>query len=88
MAGVTRHALRVYAALSELGGNNENILDALVPFFEPILEVMNGKFFDPRLFAIGVQKVYRWRNPPRAKSKFPGIVRPVSRAYNIPECRH
>lgn len=38
MAGVSRHALRVYAALSELGGNNENILDALVPFFEPILE--------------------------------------------------
>jgi len=61
MVAVTRHALRVYAALSELSGNNENILDALIPFFEPILEVMNGKIFDPRLFATGVQKLYRWR---------------------------
>jgi hypothetical protein len=55
MAAVTRHTLRVYAALAELSGNNENILDALIPFFEPILEVMHGKVFDPRLFATGVQ---------------------------------
>jgi hypothetical protein len=76
MAGVTRHALRVYAALSELGGNNENILDALVPFFEPILEVMNGKLFDPRLFAIGVQKLYRWRiNKDIAEEFIPALVR-------------
>jgi hypothetical protein len=76
MAGVTRHALRVYAALSELGGNNENILDALIPFFEPILEVMNGKIFDPRLFSIGVQKLYRWRiNKDIAEQFIPVLVR-------------
>ena len=43
MAAVTRHALRVYAALTELGGNNENILDALIPFFEPILELIEKR---------------------------------------------
>jgi hypothetical protein len=61
MSSVTRRALRVYAALSELQPGQQDVLDALIPFFEPILEVMDGKFFDPRLFALGVQKVYRWR---------------------------
>ncbi|MGA8611280.1 MAG: hypothetical protein WB760_06125, partial [Xanthobacteraceae bacterium] len=61
MSAVTRHALRVYSALSGLKGTGDDVLDALIPFFEPILEVMNGKVFDPRLFAVGVQKLYRWR---------------------------
>ena len=61
MSAVTRHALRVYSALSGLRGAGDDILDALIPFFEPILEVMNGKVFEPRLFAVGVQKLYRWR---------------------------
>ncbi len=61
MSAVTRRALRVYAALSELRGRDEDVLDALIPFFDPILEVMNGKVFEPRLFALGVQRVYRWR---------------------------
>jgi hypothetical protein len=53
--------LRVYAALSELRRDDEDILGALLPFFEPILEVTNGKIFDPRVFAFGVQRLYRWR---------------------------
>ena len=61
MSEVTRHALRVYSALLGLQGNDDDVLDALIPFFEPVLEVMNGKVFDPRLFAVGVQKLYRWR---------------------------
>ena len=61
MSSVTRHALRVYAALAELKAPNADILDALVPFLEPILEVMNGKVFNPRLLAAGVGKMYRWR---------------------------
>lgn len=62
MSTVTRHALRVYSALSELKeSSGDDVLDALVPFFEPVLEVMNGKLFVPRLFAVGVQKLYRWR---------------------------
>jgi hypothetical protein len=61
MSSVTRHALRVYAALAELKGNNVDVLDALVPFFEPILEVMNGKVFDPKLLSAGVARMYNWR---------------------------
>lgn len=61
MSTVTRHALRVYAALSEFTGANKDILDALIPFFEPVLEVMNGKIFDPKLFVLAVQRLYRWR---------------------------
>ena len=61
MSGITRRALRVYAALSELQPGQQDVLDAILPFFEPILEKMNGRFFDPRLLALGVRKVYRWR---------------------------
>lgn len=61
MSNVTRRTLRVYAALSELKGGDNDVLDALIPFFEPILSVMNGKIFDPHVFSAGVRKVYRWR---------------------------
>ncbi|QIO59228.1 hypothetical protein [Rhizobium leguminosarum] len=61
MSNVTRHALRVYAALTELRGNDRDVLDALIPFFEPILTLLNGKVFDPHVFAAGVRKLYRWR---------------------------
>ena len=61
MGNVTRHALRVYAALSELKGNNADVLDALIPFFEPILEKLDGTIFNPGVFAKGVQHLYLWR---------------------------
>lgn len=60
-ANVTRRALRVYGALSELKGSDADVLDALIPFFEPILSVMNGRVFDPHVFSAGVRKLYRWR---------------------------
>lgn len=55
---ITRRALRVYAALTQLRRDSDDILEALLPFFEPILAVMNGKVFDPRIFAAGVKKLY------------------------------
>ena len=59
---ITRRALRVYAALSELGGRDHgDVLDSLTPFFEPILEAMNGHVYDPQIFAVGVKKLYRWK---------------------------
>jgi hypothetical protein len=61
MSNVTRRALRVYAALNELKGNDNDVLDALIPFFEPILTLMNGTIFDPHVFSAGVRKLYRWR---------------------------
>ncbi|PIT02066.1 hypothetical protein TSA1_15840 [Bradyrhizobium nitroreducens] len=61
MSNVTRRALRVYAALTELKGNENDVLDALIPFFEPILSLMNGKVFDPYVFSAGVRRLYHWR---------------------------
>jgi hypothetical protein len=76
MSSITRRALRVYAALSELRPGSSDVLDALLPFFEPILAVMHGKVFDPKLFALGVQKVYRWRfNEDIAAQFIPRLVK-------------
>ncbi|MDP9755884.1 UNVERIFIED_ORG: hypothetical protein QE446_003760 [Rhizobium sp. SORGH_AS260] len=61
MSNVTRHALRVYAALTELKGEDHDVLDALIPFFEPILTLLNGHIFNPHVFAAGVRRLYRWR---------------------------
>jgi hypothetical protein len=61
MTAITRRALRVCTALTELKGKGGDVLDALIPFFEPLLELCNGKVFDPQVFAIGVQKLYHWR---------------------------
>lgn len=61
MSAITRRALRVYAALEELKGQNGDVIDALIPFFEPILGLMNEKVFDPSVFSLGVKKMYGWR---------------------------
>lgn len=62
MTTVTRHALRVYAALSGLKATQDgDVLDALIPFLEPVLAAMNGSIFDGGLLSLGVQKIYGWR---------------------------
>lgn len=61
MTAITRKAIRVCTALTELRGRGGDVLDALIPFFDPLLEIMNNRVFDPRLFAVGVQKLYSWR---------------------------
>lgn len=77
MGVVTRRALRVYVALSELkadGGGD--VMDALIPFFEPILEKMHGTIFVPKLLAAGAQKLYRWRiNQDIAEHFIPKLVK-------------
>ena len=47
MSNVTRRALRVYMALSELKPQSGDILDAIIPFFEPILALMHQKILSP-----------------------------------------
>lgn len=62
MSSITRRSLRVYSSIANLKSNKEeDILDALIPFLEPILGVMSGKVFDPSLLAAGVRRLYRWR---------------------------
>ena len=79
MQTLTRRALRVTAALSELRQANGDVLDALIPFFEPILAVMNSRVFDPKLLAAGVQKLYRWRFTKDVAEQF--IPRLVQRGH-------
>lgn len=61
MSTVTKHALRVYTALQQLRGNNADILDSLIPFFDPILEQLDNSVLNPTIFAKGVHHLYRWR---------------------------
>lgn len=61
MATITRHALRVYSALSALKGPDGDVLDSLIPFFEDILRLTHNKIFDPAVFAAGIRKQYSWR---------------------------
>ncbi|MER9233969.1 hypothetical protein NKI56_18015 [Mesorhizobium sp. M0622] len=61
MTEVTKHALRVYSSISALRGKNGDVLDAVIPFFDPILRIMDGKIFDPKLIVSGVHKMYHWR---------------------------
>src|SRR5260370_41959288 len=76
MSNVTRCALRVYMALSELKPQSGDVLDALIPFFEPILTLMHGKVFDPELLAKGAQKLSRWRiNRDIAEAFIPRLVK-------------
>ena len=79
MSSITRHALRVYAALGALKGSGEDVLDALIPFFDPILQLMDKKIFDPKLLAAGLQKMYHWRITKEIAEQF--IPRLVKRGY-------
>lgn len=60
MTILTQHALRVYSSLTALKGGEGDVLDSIIPFFEPILQVMNGKVFEPKLLALGVRRMYGW----------------------------
>ena len=57
---VTRSTVRVYASLSALGGESADILQCLTPFFEPILEPVQGEIFDLDDFVDKVRDAYGW----------------------------
>lgn len=76
MTEITRHALRIYSSVAALKGDGADVLDALVPFFVPILQVMDRKIFDPSLFALGVRKMYHWHFTREVAEHFiPRLVR-------------
>lgn len=58
---LTRHAIRVHAALDGLkDGSDDDVIDSLLPFLAPILEVMRGTAFAPQLIVLGARKLYGW----------------------------
>jgi hypothetical protein len=52
MAALSKRALRVFAVLEAYrDGASGDVLDALLPFFEPILADLTGKILNPEAFA-------------------------------------
>lgn len=60
MALLTQRALRVISVLEAYRAGSHDILDAILPFFEPILANFNGKILEPQEFADHVRQAYRW----------------------------
>lgn len=57
---LTRSAVRIYGALSGLGNGTGDILEGLVPFFDPILRRFNGTKLEPDLIAAAIRETYKW----------------------------
>lgn len=50
----------MYGALTALGDGSTDLLERLLPFFEPILRPSQGERFDVEAFARDVRESYRW----------------------------
>lgn len=57
---LTRSAARIYGALSALGQGSTDVLERLIPFFEPILRTHVGEQFNADTFAEEVRNKYNW----------------------------
>lgn len=57
---LTQRALRVFAVLEDYRAGSPDILDALLPFFEPILAEFPGHSLNTTEFAKRVTEAYRW----------------------------
>ena len=60
MKALTQRALRVFSVLEDYRAGSPDILDALLPFFEPILSKYTGTILDQVEFAEGVRQAYHW----------------------------
>jgi|GEM_PF-1929281 len=60
MKHLTQRALRVFSVLEDFRVGSIDLLDGLLPFFEPILFELNGQYFDPQEFTDRVKTAYRW----------------------------
>ena len=57
---LTRTAVRVYGVMTALGDGSSDVLEGLMPFFEPILRPKQGERLDLDAFAQEVRDTYRW----------------------------
>jgi hypothetical protein len=57
---LTQRALRIFAVLESYRAGSFDILDALLPFFEPILAEFSGHTLNASEFATRVSEAYRW----------------------------
>lgn len=59
-SNLSRSTVRVYGALTALGGASTDPLDRLLPFFEPLMRPTQGQKFDVEEFAKSVRQAYKW----------------------------
>ena len=57
---LTRSTARIYGALTALGAGSTDLLERLLPFFEPILRPLQGNTLDINDFAREVRRIYNW----------------------------
>ena len=57
---LTRSTVRIYGALIALGDGSVDLLERLLPFFEPILRPLQGNRLDLDSFAKEVRDTYNW----------------------------
>lgn len=60
MKNLTKRTLRILSVLEHYRAGSDDVLDALLPFFEPLLEEGNGTPLDPISFAAQVRAAYGW----------------------------
>ena len=60
MSLLTQRALRVFAVLEDYPAGSADILDALLPLFEPFIADRNGQLLEPNELASAVATAYRW----------------------------
>lgn len=60
MNRLTQRALRVYSVLEDYRAGSADILDALLPFFEPFLADRTGTIVSPASLAEEISKAYKW----------------------------
>lgn len=59
-SNLTRTTARIYGALTALGDGSTDLLERLLPFFEPILRSLQGSVLDVDDFARRVRDTYKW----------------------------
>lgn len=57
---LTRSAVRIYGALTALGNDSGNIIESLLPFFDPILWKYNHQKLLPDAIASDIRDTYKW----------------------------
>ncbi|MGE0408819.1 MAG: hypothetical protein AB7P23_06100, partial [Amphiplicatus sp.] len=60
MSRLTDRAVRIYAILEDFRRGSADILDSILPFFQPILMERNGRPYDPAEIASATNDAYRW----------------------------
>lgn len=82
---LNRSAVRIYGALSALGQSNGNVLESLLPFFDPVLRQHNGGKLDPDLIAAAIRETYKWNfNTDLVETFTPLLVRQGWLVADIP----